>query len=61
MIAAALVSLIIGIWQEGIEKGWIEGITIYFAVAIIITVTVGNDYAKEKQFQKLMQARENQF
>lgn len=61
LIAAALVSLAIGIWQEGWKKGWIEGLTIYIAVAIIITVTVANDYAKEKQFQKLMEARENQY
>lgn len=61
LILAALVSLCIGIWQEGIEKGWIEGITIYLAVGIIITVTVGNDYVKEKQFRKLMEARENNY
>jgi Ca2+ transporting ATPase len=61
LLAAALVSLVIGIYQEGLEKGWIEGVTIYLAIAIIIIVTVGNDYAKEKQFQKLMEARENQY
>jgi len=61
LLLAAVVSLCIGIYQEGIRKGWIEGITIYIAVAIIITVTVANDYAKERQFQKLMEARENQF
>lgn len=61
LILAALVSLCIGIWQEGIEKGWIEGLTIYLAVGIIVTVTVGNDYVKEKQFRKLMEARENNY
>lgn len=35
--------------------------TIYIAVAIIICVTVGNDYVKEKQFRKLMEARENNY
>ena len=61
LLFAAFVSLAIGIYQEGIEKGWIEGLTIYIAIVIIITVTVGNDYAKERQFQKLMEARENQY
>ena len=61
LLAAALVSLCIGIWQEGLQKGWIEGLTIYIAVAIIICVTVANDYTKEKQFQKLMAARENSY
>lgn len=61
LILAAFVSLVIGVWQDGWKKGWIEGLTIYIAVTIIITVTVTNDYAKERQFQKLMEARENQF
>lgn len=61
MILAALVSLAIGIWQEGWAKGWIEGVTIWIAVGIIIVVTVANDYAKERQFLKLMIAREDQY
>eukprot|EP00345_Euplotes_harpa_P017165 CAMPEP_0168348366 /NCGR_PEP_ID=MMETSP0213-20121227/19672_1 /TAXON_ID=151035 /ORGANISM="Euplotes harpa, Strain FSP1.4" /LENGTH=177 /DNA_ID=CAMNT_0008357891 /DNA_START=128 /DNA_END=658 /DNA_ORIENTATION=+ len=61
LLCAALVSLIIGIWQEGLEKGWIEGITIYVAVVIITIVTVTNNYTKEKQFQKLMDAREDKY
>lgn len=61
LLLAAFVSLLIGVYQEGIQKGWIEGCTIYLAISIIIVVTVSNDYAKEKQFQKLMAARENQF
>ena len=48
LIAAATVSLIIGIWREGLRKGWYEGVTIYFAIVIIVTVTATNDYMKEK-------------
>ena len=48
LIAAATVSLAIGIWREGLEKGWYEGVTIYLAVVIIVTVTATNDYIKEK-------------
>ena len=61
LLAAALVSLVIGIYQEGIQKGWIEGLTIYIAISVIVIVTVANDYAKEKQFQKLMEAKEDQY
>lgn len=50
-------SLAIGIWREGIEKGWYEGVTIYFAIVIIVTVTATNDYMKDKQFRKLMDVR----
>ena len=53
LIAAAIVSLIIGISTEGWEKGWLEGVAITVAIFIILTVTATNDYMKEKQFRKL--------
>jgi magnesium-transporting ATPase (P-type) len=48
LLLAATVSLGIGIWKEGVEKGWYEGVTIYLAVIIITSVTATNDYMKEK-------------
>lgn len=33
--------------------GLMEGVSILFAVAIIIILTAGNDYLKDKQFQEL--------
>lgn len=48
LIAAATVSLAIGIWKEGIYKGWLEGVAIYFAIVIIVSVTATNNYMKEK-------------
>jgi Ca2+ transporting ATPase len=59
LLLAATVSLIIGVWKDGVEKGWYEGVTIYFAVIIIVTVTACNDYLKDKQFRKLMDARKD--
>jgi len=53
LLCAAFVALIIGMINEGPEHGWIEGSSIFFAVGIIVTVTAGNNYLKEKQFQKL--------
>ena len=44
---AAIISLIIGICQEGLETGWMEGVTIIFAVVLIVAVSAGNDYMKE--------------
>lgn len=61
MLVAATVSLTIGIIKEGLAKGWIEGFTIYVAVVIIVSVTAGNDYAKEKQFQKLVALNKEAF
>ena len=53
LLLAALVALIIGVINDGWAHGWIEGASIFFAVAIIVIVTAGNNYMKEKQFQKL--------
>jgi Ca2+-transporting ATPase len=43
---AAVVSLVLGIATEGIEKGWMEGTSILAAVVIIVAVTSGNNYIK---------------
>jgi P-type Ca2+ transporter type 2B len=53
LCASAIVSLVLGIATEGLAHGWLEGASILVAVVIIITVTAGNNYIKEKQFQKL--------
>jgi Ca2+ transporting ATPase len=48
------VSLIIGVIQYGWAHGFVEGLSIYIAIVIIVSVTAGNNYIKEKQFQKLV-------
>lgn len=53
LLAAAVVSLIVGVLTDGIETGWIEGFAIFVAVFIIVSVTAVNNYLKEKQFRKL--------
>ena len=53
LLLAALVSTVIGGINDGWAHGWIEGAAIFFAVGIIVSVTAGNNYMKEKQFQKL--------
>lgn len=58
LLAASAVSLIIGILHEGIQKGWIEGTAIFFAVFVVVTITSFNNWSKEKQFAALN--RENQ-
>ena len=53
LCAAAVISLVLGILTEGLAEGWMEGASILIAVVIIVTVTSGNNYIKEQQFQKL--------
>jgi hypothetical protein len=38
-----------------------EGASILLAVVIIVSISAGNNYAKEKQFQKLNAKREELF
>jgi len=57
LLLASFVSLIIGVINDGWENGWIEGSSIFLAVAIITSVTASNNYVKEKQFQKLQQSQ----
>ncbi len=54
LLMAATLALIIGIVQHGWRQGWVEGMSIFIAVTIIVSVTAGNNYVKEKQFQKLV-------
>jgi hypothetical protein len=51
MIAAGVVSLVLGVLTEGLKWGWIEGFSIFLAVALVILVSSINDYAHEKSFQ----------
>jgi P-type E1-E2 ATPase len=55
LIAAAIVSMAIGIYNEGLETGWIEGTSILVAIVIITVVTVSNDYSRQAQFLKIME------
>lgn len=53
LIAAAIVSLVVGIIEHGPQTGWIDGVAILIAVVIVATVTASNDYNKQLQFRKL--------
>ncbi|KAL4483880.1 hypothetical protein ABPG72_013886 [Tetrahymena utriculariae] len=55
LCAASFVSLVIGCIREGLAEGWIDGIGIFIAVFIIVTITSVNNYVKEKQFRNLNQ------
>jgi len=59
LLAASVISLIIGILQEGIQKGWIEGFAIFLAVFIVVSISSFNNWSKEQQFQKLYMERRN--
>lgn len=49
LLIAATVSTILGVIQDP-AHGWIDGISVYVAVVVIVSITSGNNYAKEKKF-----------
>lgn len=51
LLFGALVITIIGII---LKEGWVEGIAILVAVLIVLVVTAGNDYSKERKFKKML-------
>lgn len=48
LLMAATAALFIGVVQHGFAAGWVEGAAIYMAVIIIVAVTAGNNWLKEK-------------
>jgi Ca2+-transporting ATPase len=58
LLAASVVSLVIGIATHGIETGWIEAVAIMVAVLIVVTITTVNNYEQDQQFRKLFRTGE---
>jgi Ca2+-transporting ATPase len=52
LIAAATVSLIIGVVEHP-DHGWIEGTAIFIAVFLVSNISAFNDYSKQLQFRAL--------
>ena len=53
LCAASMVSIILGCVLECAATGWIEGFAIVVAIVVVVLVTAGNGYSKERQFRAL--------
>ena len=55
LMAAALVSTVLGVAvpEEREQNAWVEGVAIWVAVAVVSLVGAGNDWSKDRSFQKL--------
>jgi len=60
LLAAAIVSIIIGLIKEGFPEGMIEGTSILIALNIIIVVNSGNNYISERRLADLVNLSEKQ-
>lgn len=58
LIAAAIVSLIVGLIEEPAD-GWTEGVAISIAVLLVSLISAGNDYSKQLQFRELEKTTAN--
>ncbi|XP_056167003.1 calcium-transporting ATPase 10, plasma membrane-type-like isoform X2 [Syzygium oleosum] len=59
LIIAAVASMALGIKTEGIKKGWYDGVSISFAVILVVVVTAISDYRQSLQFQNLNEEKRN--
>lgn len=61
LIVASFVSMSISLGSDEDHRStsWIEGFAIFVAVIICSCVQAGNDYQKERQFQKLNQVADD--
>lgn len=57
LLAAATVSFIVEMLED-YTTGWMDGLTIFMSVAIIVSVSSINNYMKEKQFEQLYASQE---
>lgn len=48
LLVAALAATGVGMINTGVETGWSEGATIFLAVFLIVSITAGNNYIKER-------------
>ena len=58
LLASGILSSILGVTVDPSDAGWIEGVAILLAVAVVVAVTAVNDYQKEMQFKQLSKVSE---
>jgi len=58
LLGASLISLILGVAEQGWATGWIEGFSIFLAVFIVVSMSSFINLSKEQQFAKLNKENE---
>ena len=53
LLAASIISLIIGVAKDGLKTGWIEGTAIFFAVFLVVSISSYMNYQENEQFLEL--------
>ena len=60
MLAAAIVSTVIGYAREGFPGGFVDGVSIFIALTIISVVGSVNNYSSEQKLKDLVALSEAQ-
>ena len=59
LLISAIISLIIGLFKDGLKTGWIEGSAIFGAVFIVTGISSSLNYNEQLQFKKLKEENKN--
>lgn len=59
LMICALLSLGFGLKTDGLKEGWYDGVSIAFAVILVVVVTALSNHKQSKQFQRLTKERDN--
>jgi hypothetical protein len=46
--------------SQGAAWGWVQGVSIYMAIFVIVAITSANDWMKDKNFVKLQSELKNE-
>jgi uncharacterized membrane protein (DUF485 family) len=57
---AAFLTVITGMIGQGVQWGWMQGVSIYVAMLTVIIVQAVNDLIKDKNFVKLQNELKNE-
>lgn len=61
LVVSAIFSLALGMaFEHDKSTAWVEGAAILFAVIVVVVVTAGNDYVKDRQFLQLNATMEDE-
>jgi len=54
LLVGAAISFALGMGLESVQEGWRDGVAIFAAVVIVVSVSSGNDYYKELKFRNVL-------
>ena len=54
LMVGAIINTVLGAVTHPDEAGWTDGVAVFIAVILVVGITAGNNYSKEKKFRKML-------